>query len=656
MLLATAGHVDHGKTSLIRALTGQETDRLEEEKRRGLTIELGFAYASTAKGSRLGFVDVPGHSKFIRNMASGVAAVDVALVVVAATEGVMPQTREHVALLSIFGIERCVLIVSKVDMLDADERDSTVASIRSECTQLLDQYSQTCIAHFEVSATTDEGIDTLRQYLFSLADVDKQQISSGLFRLAIDRAFSLKGTGTVVTGTVYSGSIEQGDSLVILPSGLQGRIKGLHVDGQEATRVQAGSRAALSITGLAVADIARGEWACSIDQTTVSRQADVKISLLDSAGILRHWQKVHVHGGAAMVPARVSLYEKRSIASGESAFAQIVFEQPQHITYADRLVIREQNAQQTIGGASVIDPNSERTKQHRRGRTEILQLLDHDSASEALGNLLNKTEEPIDQDRFRQSRNLSEQELTDLDSMSDAYLLTQQVARNYSNLLNSPVATQWLVSDSRTRLLLDKLLSAVESFHDQHPQQRGISRRDLLTQTGCSNGNGQVGFMTLLHEEQLTQYGQYVSLKHFIPQLLSADKQFLIEVNKDVTDENLKPPSLSALAEKLKLEPDVLNEHLARLEEAGFVVKIAKNRVYHPAAFNKLLEIASTLAAEAEDDGLAGFDAKTFRDRSGIGRNLSIDVLEYMDQKGFTRRLGDRRIMRENRSPQLRAG
>jgi len=208
MLLATAGHVDHGKTSLIRALTGQETDRLEEEKRRGLTIELGFAYATTKQGSRLGFVDVPGHSKFIRNMASGVAAVDVALLVVAATEGVMPQTREHVALLGIFGIKRCVLIVSKVDMLASDERENTIAGIRNECSLLLSENGLQTIAQYDVSATTGQGIDQLRDFLYSLADRNQQQSASGLFRLAIDRAFSLKGTGTVVTGTVYSGSIK----------------------------------------------------------------------------------------------------------------------------------------------------------------------------------------------------------------------------------------------------------------------------------------------------------------------------------------------------------------------------------------------------------------------------------------------------------------
>lgn len=655
MLLATAGHVDHGKTSLIRALTGQETDRLEEEKRRGLTIELGFAYATTEQGSRLGFIDVPGHSKFIRNMAAGVAAVDVALLVVAATEGVMPQTREHVALLGIFGIKRCVLIISKVDMLVPDERDSSIEVIRKECSQILGENGLETTAQFDVSATTGQGMDQLRDYLYSLADEAQQKPGLGLFRLAIDRAFSLKGTGTIVTGTVYSGSVEQGDSLIILPSGLKGRIKGMHVDGQEASRVQAGSRVALSLTGLATSDISRGQWACSTEQTTVTQQADTRIFLLNNSDALRHWQKVHVHGGATMVPARVSLYDKRSIAGGESAFAQIVFEQSQHVVFADRLVIRDQNAQQTIGGASVIDPNSERNKQHRRGRSHILQLLEQKSASVALNNLLSKTNEPIDLDRFRQSRNLSEQELDRLESMEDGHLISQQVSKNYLTNLLEASATRWLVSKTRTRLLANRVLAEIRDFHDIHPQQRGILRRELLIQSDCTHGLGQIVFLNLLHEDQLRQYGQFVSLPNFIPQLPGADKQFLIEVNKDITDDNLKPPSLSALAERLKLDPEDLTNRLGRLEEAGFVIRIAKNRIYHPAAFNKLLELASSLADEAQSNDISGFDAKTFRDRSGIGRNLTIDVLEYMDQKGFTRRLGDRRIMRENTSFQVRA-
>ena len=183
-----------------------------------------------------------------------------------------------------------------------------------------------------------------------------------------------------------------------------------------------------------------------------------------------------------------------------------------------------------------------------------------------------------------------------------------------------------------------------------------MARRELLVQCDCVNGLGQIVLLTLLHEDQLRQYGQVVSLPNFIPQLPGADKQFLKDVNMDITDDNLKPPSLSALAERLKLDPEDLTERLARLEEAGFVIRIAKNRIYHPAAFNKLLEIASSLADEAQSNELSGFDAKTFRDRSGIGRNLTIDVLEYMDQKGFTRRLGDRRVMRDNTSAQLRAG
>ena len=235
-------------------------------------------------------------------------------------------------------------------------------------------------------------------------------------------------------------------------------------------------------------------------------------------------------------------------------------------------------------------------------------------------------------------------------------MISHQVAKNYSTNLVGTSITRWLVSKSRTRLLSNRLLTEVTEFHGNQPQQRGMARRELLVQCDCVNGLGQIVFLTLLHEDQLRQYGQVVSLPNFIPQLPGADKQFLKDVNMDITDDNLKPPSLSALAERLKLDPEDLTERLARLEEAGFVIRIAKNRIYHPAAFNKLLEIASSLADEAQSNELSGFDAKTFRDRSGIGRNLTIDVLEYMDQKGFTRRLGDRRVMRDNTSAQLRAG
>lgn len=643
MLLCTAGHVDHGKSSLIRALTGTETDTLAEEKKRGLTIELGFAYTSTPQGNRLGFVDVPGHSKFIRNMAAGVAAVDIALLVVDANEGIKPQTREHIALLSLFGIQRCILVITKIDLLEKSYKEEQIQALTTDCDSLIKKHDIEPLRTVFISSQTGEGIDSLKQYLHTLADTFTNSPVDGMFRLAADRIFSIKGTGTVVTGTVYAGEIDTEARIILLPSGHFCRVKGMYVDGAEANYARAGNRAALNLTGVATDQIVRGDWICSTDQRIVSNCIDVQLSLLDSHTV-RHWQKVHVHGGSSMVPARISLYDHRVLEGGDNGFAQLVFEKPLHCVFNDLLVLRDQNALQTMGNARVLDPYSNRTKEHRNGRSEILRLLDQKLANTALSTMLANTDQPLDSELFRQSRNLTRDDFESLTAYVDAFKTTiNRFGEKSANILSSSDA-KWLLSDDRKDVLQENLTKAIDQYHESEPYKPGINRSSLFRQLDCKHARGQLVFAWLIQQGILRQHDRNVSRPNFIPSLTPTNQKLLDQISSHINADNLKPPSLSALAESLKIDRQSLSTRLVILEESGFVVRIAENRIYHPEAFKQLVRAAITLNDECGDEG---FEAKAFRDRTGIGRNLSIDVLEYMDVRGLTRRIGDRRVVRQ---------
>jgi len=301
MLIATAGHVDHGKTTLVNALTGVDTDRLPEEKSRGLTIDLGFAYAPGPSGQRFGFVDVPGHEKFVRNMAAGVGAIDVALLVVAADDGVMPQTREHVAILDLFGVCQCVVAITRSDLVG----DNEIASVSAEVAELLEGTSLAGADIIPVSAPSGLGLDALTQALGQISGRVVEDAARQRFRLSIDRSFTVRGAGTVVTGAIFSGGVSVGDAVRLLPSGRETRVRSLHADGVETDQAHCGQRAALNITGIETTEASRGSWLVDPGIDVVSGCVDVAVRVLDTEPrSLRHWTPVHVHAGAGSTTGR----------------------------------------------------------------------------------------------------------------------------------------------------------------------------------------------------------------------------------------------------------------------------------------------------------------------------------------------------------------
>lgn len=630
MIVATAGHVDHGKTSLIRALTGVDTDRLAEEKRRGMSIDLGFAYADLAPDLRAGFVDVPGHERFIRNMLAGVAAIDVALLVVAADDGPMPQTREHLRVLDLLGVSRGVVALTKIDRVPPVRVEQATAEIRRLLADSPLRDAPVCT----VAAPTGTGLDALRAQLAALGRALPGRTRSGAFRLCVDRAFSLTGAGTVVTGVVVAGSARTSDAVIVSPQGIETRIRSIRAHDQPADVATAGQRCALNLAGVDLRDagIGRGDWIVAPRAHAPTSRIDVALTVLsDEPRALADGAQLQVHLGAACVGARIALLGQRSIAPGGEGLAQLLLHQPIGALHGDRLILRDASAHRTMGGGHVLDPFGPARGRGRPERLRALDALRSDTAAHALTRLLDLTPEGIDLERFEVAWN-----------MDDAG----------SAALRADVAPRLVADGPRTLAmsgahwdgLASRIVDTVQAHHQAHTDSVGP------TETAVSAALGQhrpgaalrAAVRDLCMQGTLVRDGLSLRLPGHRAQLADADRVLLERITGILTGTGLRPPIVGELAQALGTDPPTLLAFLRRASALGHLVQVAPNRFYLPSGVSALADVARMLAAEAPD---GSFDAATYRDRSGIGRNLTIEVLEFLDRAGHTRFARNRRTL-----------
>lgn len=623
MILATAGHVDHGKTTLIRALTGIDTDRLVEEKQRGMSIDLGFAHADLGAGRRTAFVDVPGHEKFARNMLAGLAAIDGVLLVIAADDGPMPQTREHLAVLDLLGIARGAIVLSKCDAVDA----ARLITVHGEIDELLRGTTLAGLPRFAVAAPQDTGIAALRAHLAQLASDSAPAVVRGSFRCAIDRAFQIGGAGLVVTGTVTAGRVALGDTLVLSPLGRTVRVRGLQVHDAAATGAQAGQRCALNLVGdVRPDDIARGDQLLAPVLHAPTRRIDVRLRFVDAPP--RSDSPTQVHIGAAAVPARLHLLD-------DDGLTQLVLEREVAALHGDRLILRDPAARKVSGGGTVIDPCAPQRGRARPLRLAQLRALEADAPA-ALGALLALDDSGVDLARFALARNLTAE---------DGAALEAAVPMRKVRL----GATPWAYAPALWQRWRDALLAALAQWHRQQPDSVGPGEAALgaALATRLAPPLLRALIQSLLDEQRLVRDGVCLRLPAHRAELNAQDAAVLARIAPLLAAGGLRPPIVGELAAALAMERAALLDILQRCARLGHLVAVAPNRFYPPAAVAALEQLALALA-DAEP---AGFDAATFRDRSGIGRNLSIEVLEFLDRNGCTRRVGDRR----QRGPAWRA-
>ncbi len=626
MIIATAGHIDHGKTLLVKALTGVDTDRLPEEKRRGLTIDLGFAYTPTADGSVLGFVDVPGHEKFIRNMIAGVTGIDCALLVVAADDGPMPQTEEHLAILDLLGINGGVVALTKIDRVPAER----VAEVKAAIERLISGTVLDGADIFPVSAPRREGIDALAAALERMGE-RQAGAPMGNFRLAVDRSFTVPGAGVVVTGAVFSGEVKIGDRLVISPAGISVRVRNIHAQNRRAISGMVGQRCALNIAAprLERSDIARGQWLLAEQVHGPTARIDARLRVLPGeVAPLKHWTPVHLHLGAAEVPARVAVLEGASVAPGEDALVQLVAEREIGALGGDRFILRDTSARRTMAGGAVIDPFAPARGRARPERIQIIRAMEKQPAAEALAALLQAMPGGVDLGRLARTWNLK---------ADDAQALWDKAVPKRAGGDYGFAAGHWAAWGEKTKAALAK-------FHADNLQAQGIAEETLRRMAGRALPKD--AFAELVGElaaaGALSVSGGVLRLTQHRVQLAPGDAALWKKLEPAFEASELRPPSLGDLADQAATDVRNVERFLVRAARLGLVVQIAAKSFLLPGALARLGAMAQAIA---EQDGT--LTIKAFRDKSGIGRNVTIEVAEFFDRVGFTHRRGNERDIRK---------
>jgi selenocysteine-specific elongation factor len=628
MIVGTAGHIDHGKTTLTRALTGVDTDRLKEEKARGISIELGYAYLPVDGGAVLGIIDVPGHEKFIRTMASGVTGIDVALLVVAADDGVMPQTREHLAILQLLGVRRGVVALTKADRADAGR----IAHVESEIRALLAPTPFADAPIFPTRATDpgDPGTAALLAHLRALAAALPARDEARLFRLGVDRVFTLSGQGTVVTGTALAGSVAVGDSVLLAPSGKQARVRAIHAQNRAAERGRAGQRLALNLAGVARDDIERGTWIVDPRMAACSERIEADLQLLPDAGAaLKAWSPVHVHIGAAHHIAHIVPLDAEQLAAGRRGRVQLVFEQPLHAVPGDRFVLRNAQATQTIGGGVVLDPFGAARKRRSPARLAWLDALAAFVDNGDAAALLRASPSGL--------------------SGSELVRLTQLPLEGLAlppDTLRLPLAggDPLLVDPATLAPLQDKVLAVLADFHARQPDEAGPELWRLKRMAAPDLGDALWSGLTarMLDAGLLARSGHSLHLPGHSVALSAVEEALAARLLPALQAGRFDPPWVRDLAKTCNVAEDSVRALLRKLARAGQLSQVVPDLFYHPAALAELAAIVATLP---------DVQAAAFRDATGLGRKRAIQILEFFDRVGYTRRVRNSHMLRRGQSP-----
>ncbi|WP_368893141.1 selenocysteine-specific translation elongation factor [Kluyvera ascorbata] len=607
MIIATAGHVDHGKTTLLQAITGINADRLPEEKSRGMTIDLGYAYWPQPDGRVLGFIDVPGHEKFLSNMLAGVGGIDHALLVVACDDGVMAQTREHLAILQLTGNPTLTVALTKVDRVDTARIDD----VRREVADVLREYGFEQATLFETAATENRGIDELRDHLRQLSA--REHPENQRFRLAIDRAFTVKGAGLVVTGTALSGDVRVGDTLWLTGMDTPMRVRGLHAQNQPVEQAHGGQRIALNIAGAAQKeDLNRGDWLLSEAPPAPSERVIVE---LQSHVPLTQWQPLHIHHAASHITGRVSLLEDN--------LAELVLDAPLWLADNDRLVLRDISAKVTLAGARVVTLNSPRRgkrKPEYLAWVAALALAKEDAQALAV----HLTRDAVNLRDFAWARQLSTQGLEKLIAQPGFILAGD-------SLLDAPLAARWQ----------RKLMDALATYHEQHKDEPGPGRERLRRIALPMEDEALV--LTLI--EQMRESGVIASHHGWLH--LPDHKAGFTDEQQEVWQKAAplfgdEPWWVRDLATQTDTDENTMRSVLRLAAQQGMITAIVKDRYYRN---DRIVTFASMIRELDQEKGSTC--AADFRDKLNVGRKLAIQILEYFNRIGFTRRRGNDHLLRD---------
>lgn len=629
MIVATAGHVDHGKTTLIKQITGIDTDTLEEEKRRGVSINLGYAFLHENSES-IGFIDVPGHHRFINTMISGVSSIDMALVVVAASEGLKPQTIEHFEILRLLGIKKYAIILTHIDRVDISHRESIASQIQG----FVDEEAPV----FPVNNKSGDGISQLKNYLLNEAMAQDSKSEQGHFRLSIDRKFLLNGIGLVTTGTVISGRISEGDSLILLPHRKDVRVRAIHAQNRKSSIGQIGERCALQISGIEKKDISRGDWLSACAQTPSTNRINVRLEISRHLSFtLKHLCPIKLFIGAKLISAKLYLLERKKdgnfLKAATSVFAQIIIDGQISCCSGDRFIIRDDSELVTLGGGSVIDPFAEYSPKFDDDDRNYLLALEMPTILQKLERLVVDQKCLVNLSEFEVAQNLREQDLDDLlgvKSMQDKATTFQNGNQTY------------ILSKERWKISQQSVLVFLRKWHENNPSLSGLEMDQILAE--ASPIIDEVIFPNLIQDlidtGSLSHRDGKFSIKGIEPVVPAVDLVNWEMIKEAIARYHQQIPTLANIKDELSLDSSVLQRALKIAVKDRQAFMIGESRFLLPDTLSFFAEKIKTFSREK-----SSFSVVEVKNLLSLGRNSCIDLLEYFDLIGFTKRFGAERII-----------
>lgn len=632
LILGTAGHIDHGKTSLIRALTGIDTDRLKEEKARGITIELGFAHLELHGGIKFGIVDVPGHERFVRSMVAGVGGMDIVMLVVAADEGIMPQTREHMDILRLLGVKCGLVTLTKSDMVDREWLEMVTQEVREFVSGSFMENAPIV----PVSSRSGEGLDALKEQLILLADTAVEKRREGYFRLPVDRVFTMAGFGTVVTGTLLSGEITVGDELELLPSGRGGRIRSIQAHGNKVDKGQAGQRLAVNLQGVDLDEVHRGDVVTPRDIFQSTRVVDARLDYLSSAPReLKHRSGVRLHSATYEVQAQVILLDRDTLQPGDSAYVQLRLKDPVLLVSGDSYILRIASPATTVGGGVVLDPFPPRRRRRSEEALQLLESLDLREHQRIISLVIGQSllsGIPFEDILLRAGipRKAAETALAALMSAGDIIQMTRE--------------PRILLGREAFEILKKGLVDEVSAFSEAYPLKDGIGKEELKTR--LPKRSDQRFFTPLLLA--LERDGKLLPDRDIVRLVGRSLRSTATAVNHTgaiklfLQKNGIEPPTVKEIMDHLQCDEKCVRDNMAILTRNGDVVRVSNDLFYAGEAVSVLQDkLVSYLKVKGE------ITPPEYRDLTGLSRKYLIPLFEYFDGEKVTIRVGDKRVLRK---------
>lgn len=630
VIIGTAGHIDHGKTTLIRALTGIETDRLKEEQKRGITIELGFAYFDLLNGKKAGIVDVPGHERFIKNMLAGVSGIDLVLLVIAADEGIMPQTQEHLDILSILDVKKGIIVLTKSDLVD----DEWLGLVKDEIKEKVQGTFLENAPLISVSSVEGTGIEELKMHITTLTENAQEKDISEPLRLPIDRVFTMSGFGTIVTGTLIEGTISEKQSLTVFPKELEAKVRNIQVHGKSVPDAYAGQRVAINLTGVKKEEISRGDILAEPDSMKNTMIIDVKLNLLKNSNRkIEHWNRLRFYHGTKEILCRVVPIDKDELNPGESCYAQLRLEEETACKYGDRFVIRYYSPLETIGGGIVLDPNAVK---HKKSDEDVISELTAKSEGDKdtiIENTLRKYSSKLPDAKFIAVHTGLSEKLVD---------------NTLQTFLKEEIAVRFLGNITMHRDFIEEseeaIMGFLSKFHKKHPLKPGVSKEEIRSRF-FNNTKGKLFEEIMdfyMNNDVIEVFNSFVSLKGFEIKLSKEQTVLRDKILKIYKDSEFKPPILKELSKSLGggVKDSDIKDIIEVLIASNLMIKMSDEILLHIDNYNRAKKLLVDFLTEKESIALS-----EFRDILDTSRKYVVPILEHFDSIKLTKRVEDKRVL-----------